>query len=358
MTLYNPPEWIDFQSYGAISQRRVADALLAYPGVIERDGFAVTQTGSLGMAVLVSGGSAWVAGTQVVNQGVYHVINGGPQTVAISTAPGGSDSRIDLIVLRIYDATVSGSTNVATLEAVTGTASTSPTVPNAPNNSLVLASVLVGTGVTAITNANIADLRTYRATGLGGILPCTSTTRPASPQLGQHVYEIDTNRTLAWASNSAWRIVSDVAAQATIYNPPRIFAYPQAITTVTNSTITPINLQASSYDTDGMHSNSSNISKFTCITPGIYQVTAQLELPSASGLRRLFIYKNNTAFAKSNAYYSASQPTEMQVSATIDLAVNDTLEMRAFQASGGSLDVVFTPIGATFLSATWIAPTP
>lgn len=72
-----------------------------------------------------------------------------------------TQARIDLIVLQINAAAVPDdeASNVASIEAVTGTPAGSPVPPAVPDNALVLAQVLVGAGVTTISNGNITDLR-------------------------------------------------------------------------------------------------------------------------------------------------------------------------------------------------------
>jgi hypothetical protein len=68
---------------------------------------------------------------------------------------------------------------------VTGTPAPSPSEPAAPANSWVLAMVDVPALDTAITNSQITDRRTTqtgqfgRAASLGGVITCTSATRPA-----------------------------------------------------------------------------------------------------------------------------------------------------------------------------------
>ena len=83
-------------------------------------------------------------------------------TLTIATAPT-SNTRIDLVCVTVRDAAYAGSSNDCILQVVTGTAAASPTVPTLPASSLSLATILVGTNVTSIVNANITDTRTYAA---------------------------------------------------------------------------------------------------------------------------------------------------------------------------------------------------
>jgi hypothetical protein len=89
--------------------------------------------------------------------------------VEITTADP-SNPRIDIICVKI-DTGVTPDTNaanVASLVAVAGTPSGSPSAPSVPNNHLKIAEVSVGTGVTVINSGDITDNRQF----IGLQLPC------------------------------------------------------------------------------------------------------------------------------------------------------------------------------------------
>lgn len=109
-------------------------------------------------------------------------------TLTISTASGVYD-RIDTIVLRRDN-----TNRQISLEVVTGTASSSPE-PTAPVRSstiyeLVLAQILVGTGVTAITQGDITDTRVDP--DLCGIVCAAVQTPDFSDLYDQFTYQFNT----------------------------------------------------------------------------------------------------------------------------------------------------------------------
>ncbi len=107
--------------------------------------------------------------------------------------------------------------------------------------------------------------------------------------------------------------------------------------TITNSTSTIITWDNEDYDTDSMHDNITNNSRITIKTPGKYSVMAQYEWTSnSSGKRIIDIMKNNTAVGKAN--YLASGNSQHTISFIGEFLVNDILEVRVFQDSGGNLD--------------------
>ena len=206
MTEINPAGWL--QNAGAThtaAQMRLYDGSLT-AGFIGSSGrgsvhpgfgnqYAVTQNGTPNMSVNVGAGICYIPGTENPVQGVYFCANDNTVNLTIATAPGAGQSRIDLVVAKVQDAQYSGATNAFSLAVVTGTASASPSAPSAPNNSIILAQIAVGSSVSSIVTGNITDKRVF-ASSLGAPVKATSTTMPptSSFQDGQLVYVTDTNR--------------------------------------------------------------------------------------------------------------------------------------------------------------------
>ena len=107
--------------------------------------------------------------------------------------------------------------------------------------------------------------------------------------------------------------------------------------TISNSTSTIITWDQENYDTDGMHDNVTNNSRITIKTAGKYSVMAQYEWTSNStGKRIIDIMKNSVVLGKAN--YLSSGNSQHTISFIGDFVVDDILEVRVFQDSGGSLD--------------------
>lgn len=180
MTVSNPP--LGLQNAGAThtaAQLRTHVGGLSGPNVsgtsmVPKGGvhphlgnkLQVTQSGSPAMSVVVKSGQAWIAGTENSLQGAYGVLNDGDLTVSIA-ASDPSNPRIDIIVFKVQDTQYSGVADTSSIVVVAGTPAGSPAVPSSPNNSITLAQVLVGAGVTTIVTANITDTRTWLS-GIGG----------------------------------------------------------------------------------------------------------------------------------------------------------------------------------------------
>lgn len=173
---------------------RAATSLIGRGGVNPMAGgvMAVTQTGSPSMGVIVASGIVYIPGTEGSVQGTYAATNDANVTLSISAAHA-TLPRIDIVVAKVEDEFYSGVTNAWSLVVVTGTANVSPTVPTAPANSVTLGQVAVAANATSITNANITDKRPF-FTASGGIIPCTSSTKPALNTIseGQGIYLTDT----------------------------------------------------------------------------------------------------------------------------------------------------------------------
>lgn len=179
---------------GLIAGKLAAASLKARGGVVPDLGgaLAVTQNGTPNMTVLVDAGICYIPGSQGSLQGNYVGTNNASMSVSIAPADA-SQARIDLIVFKVEDTLYSGAVNSSSIVAVTGTPAGSPVAPAAPNNSIILAQVSVPATDTTISNAQITDRRPFVA-GVGGLIRCTSTNRPATSTIGasQVIYETDT----------------------------------------------------------------------------------------------------------------------------------------------------------------------
>lgn len=150
-------------------------------------------TAGVGMAITVGIGRAWINGHYYHNDAVY-------TNLVIPTAPTGSQSRIDLVVLRL-DQSTSGR-NIS-LMVIQGTPATSPTMPAYLRNDtyydLVLAKVTVAAGTTTITSSMITDTRSD-----GTLCGWASSVTPAiMSMLRQYVW----NTTL---SSTTYKVTFDI----------------------------------------------------------------------------------------------------------------------------------------------------
>lgn len=161
MAQRTPPSWLQNGSHPAENDRLTQQALVgSASGVIGATSYAVTAQGSPNMTVNVAAGYAAVVGATTSSQGTYVAANDATVVQTI-TAADGTNPRIDIIFLQVNDSAYTGTTNSVTLSYLAGTPSASPAVPTPTGSATyyVLAQILVGNGVTSITQANITDLR-------------------------------------------------------------------------------------------------------------------------------------------------------------------------------------------------------
>jgi len=113
---------------------------------------------------------------------------------------------------------------------------------------------------------------------------------------------------------------------------------------INSSTLTAITFNSESFDTDTFHSTSTNTSRFTIPSGkgGKYLVSATLNFGSnATGVRYISLYKNGAAVIYGNSIPGSSAGgTAPVMSYVIDLAVNDYIELYAYQSTGGAFDVL------------------
>ena len=109
---------------------------------IFNNGFNVSALATPDLSVNVSSGECRI-------QGKY--LSSSTTTNVLISANTGSYNRYDLIVVDI--------SGEGSIKVIKGTPSSNPTIPSASNNQIILAQVLVGSGVSSIQSSNITDLR-------------------------------------------------------------------------------------------------------------------------------------------------------------------------------------------------------
>ena len=164
MTVQTVPAYLQNASHSAAVFRQAVSAAFQSPGILGAGELAVSQQGTPNMSVILGAGRAMVAGSQVTppsglsftTQAMYNTLNDGSITLTVTTA-NATNPRIDAVYIGVQDAFYSGSTNTAVAGIVAGTPSSSPVAPSIPANSLLLAYIAVGAGVTSIVTANITS---------------------------------------------------------------------------------------------------------------------------------------------------------------------------------------------------------
>jgi hypothetical protein len=195
----------------AIFRRFLKDLFTQWPGVLTETSFQVKQraVGADG-SVDVSRGSVLIPHNESGGAGFYHVINDKDVNLVRPTAPSPTTKRIDTVLVRVKDSTLDSGgltdpvVDDAMLEWVIGEPTSSTPVPPTItfSNYYKLANILIPAGATnsPVTSANITDVRlpgtstASRATGVGGVVVCTSFTRPSPARHGQIIWEEDTKQ--------------------------------------------------------------------------------------------------------------------------------------------------------------------
>jgi len=115
-----------------------------------------------------------------------------------------------------------------------------------------------------------------------------------------------------------------------------------AVQTLSDNTLTAIQWDQESYDTDAYHDNASNNTRLIAPATGYYLVEATLKwaVSTAGTQRYADIYQDGTTVrASTNAYFAASgvAPAINHV-AVVQLNSTQYVELRMYQDTGGNLD--------------------
>ena len=136
-------------------------------------------------------------------------------------------------------------------------------------------------------------------------------------------------------------------------NPPTCLVYHNATQSIANNTFTPAAFNSETNDTDTMHDTVTNNTRITFKTAGIYIITFNCAWPTNGvGERQVNFFLNNTADIAGDSKASAGVTGDVRHSVTHKdkFAVNDYIEARVFQNSGGALVLQVNPR----FTATWI----
>lgn len=141
-----------------------------------------------------------------------------------------------------------------------------------------------------------------------------------------------------------------------LLNPPRCSVYMGttglALTTGVAAMAT---FDTEAYDTDNMHSTSSNTSRLTAQTPGLYRFTGQYNFGSnATGTRQIALFKNGAAQGYVAGAGLSAQSALLEITKEIQMAAGDYVELQVTQNSGGTITA---PVGVPYcwFQALWTA---
>lgn len=129
--------------------------------------------------------------------------------------------------------------------------------------------------------------------------------------------------------------------------PDRARAYRSSNYSFSDSTWDAIPLGAETFDSNGLHSNSSNTSRITAQVAGPYYVCAGVRwLSNSTGDRRAQIRKNaggssasGTRLAATTGRAATGEVTELSLATIVELGVGDYVEVFGYQTSGGALSI-------------------
>jgi hypothetical protein len=107
-------------------------------------------------------------------------------------------------------------------------------------------------------------------------------------------------------------------------------------------------------DTDNGHSTSSNTSRYTAQTAGMWKLDASTPWTSnGTGTRALSARTNGSTDNNATSMAAAAGTTAVPVSDRLNMSVGDYVEVVALQSSGGNLTIVNSAYGGQRMSLKW-----
>lgn len=314
-----------FSSDVRTNLRSMFNSELVQSGVVNKGDYLVTAKASQSpMGVTVAAGSAWING--------YYASNSTSTDINLTTA-NATNPRVDRVVLRITSPFLTTSN---TLEIIAGTPTAGATLANLsgiaalPADSVNLAFVLVGAGVTSVSASNIGNYADPFGTA-GGYAAVSGAVAGAPPPFC-------------------------FGRPATFV--PFCEVYNTGTQSPANNTDTDLAFNAERVDNDGCHDNTTNNSRITINTPGIYQIGSSVRFnTNGTGSRYSLLYINaNTGIAASYLPGSSTGALDQNLSRTMRLGYGDYIRLLVWQNSGGALDIQNLARHSPILSAGWVGP--
>jgi hypothetical protein len=139
-----------------------------------------------------------------------------------------------------------------------------------------------------------------------------------------------------------------------LFNPPQAHAISPEGFFVPNNAVTALIFGGERYDTDVIHSTTTNTSRLTCVRAGVHHLSAGMTYAgSAAGNLRIIAIRLNgvTTIAQFDGKPLGTATVALAVSADYKLALNDYVEVITLQDSGGNLTSLNSPMAR--LSMRW-----
>lgn len=169
---------------------------------------------------------------------------------------------------------------------------------------------------------------------------------------------VPTARTFVPGEIETAAYLNSVAAAANfLLNPPMCRA--TQITTgqvlTTSGTYYAVSFNGEDYDTDGIHSTSTNPTRLVAQTDGKYQIIAQISFAqNTTGYRKTYINANGVQIATATIPTVTGAASGVVAVASAQLVAGQYVEVYAMQTSGGSLALSVSP-GETMCEMRWVS---
>jgi hypothetical protein len=269
---------------------------------------------------------------------------------------GAIDNTVtDLAIRNVLAFTVSGASSSNCVIRASGTVGKTPVVElsspfsigsiGSSNNALTPGSVTNSTlapgaiSVDKITSGSVSNNFVLFSDGAGGVnfgpLPAPST---VSIGAGNSIITALNDAATTGTINGA-RLTDGSVTAAKLATFPKAYTQNSALISLADGVDTVLSMDTELFDTDNIHDSTTNPTRLTCNTAGVYFVSAYVAYASNNtGFRHVFV-RVNGGTAISSDVRPALNSTDLTVSTIYQLNVGDYVEVFAFQNSGAALNI-------------------
>lgn len=170
---------------------------------------------------------------------------------------------------------------------------------------------------------------------------------------------------MAWTTPRTW-VTSEVVSASllnthvrdnlnALYSPPYAHVYQTTATSLANAAWTTIGFDTETADSTNMHDTSTNNSRITIGTAGLYLVVGQVAFAttSSTGSRSAQVTLNGTTQLITSSPASALAHTTI-VTGFVQCTAGQYLELKAYHTYGSAMNTTTGATGATQFQARWM----
>lgn len=243
--------------------------------------------------------------------------------------------------------TIASSTQALTLDIGKSTAVMTITIGggsgghtiNIANGTSSAKTINIGTGTLTQNTINIGSASSTVSLGGNVGTGITDSATAIGFTLNTPSYSTSGSKIVSFQNNTVEKFAIDKDGRVITATVPSVRVTNSGIQSLNDNTLTALNFDTERFDTDGLHSTSTNNTRLTASVAGKYLIFATVTWDTnATGLREIAVKLNDTTYILDDVRSAVNGLNSFNsVAGVYHLAAGDYIELIGWQNSGGSL---------------------